>query len=446
MRNRKPDLALAALVLVVTAPIVQALMGHQASRLALTAAIVDHRTVVIDDYDEILSVDYAQRDGHLYSDKAPGQPLLAVPLYAAARAVGAEPAEVYRPFDNLTLWWVTLWSAAIPLAVLAVVIRRFALRVLDDPRAAMAAGVAVPLGTLLAAFGTVLFSHVLAALLGFAAWVLARPRHASRAQLGWAGLLGGLAVVTEYTTGIIVVVTGITVLARHRRDVWAFVVGGLPAVALLLGYNALAWGDPFTFSYDYSATFGAFHELGFFGIRLPDPSLAGEVLVGSRGLFTLTPVVAVGIIGLVDLALDQTRRSIGITGLVVFTTFVMVQSGWFSATAGASPGPRYVVAALPFVAIGVARMFQRIPWLVVATTAIGAVAMLAAILTNPLAQPTESFVFGHWVWLLRTGRWDDTLVTPWLGSPMAQLVQVAVALAMLGWVWQVSAGSSRTRR
>ena len=61
--------------------------------LALTAAIWDDGTLVLDRYEAQLSVDRAVRDGHLYSDKAPGQPLLAVPFYAMYRGVGGEPVE-----------------------------------------------------------------------------------------------------------------------------------------------------------------------------------------------------------------------------------------------------------------------------------------------------------------------------------------------------------------
>jgi hypothetical protein len=385
-------------------------------------------------------VDFAERDGHLYSDKAPGQPLAAVPFYAAARAVGAEPAAVPRFFGNLTLWWTSLWSAAIPLALLAVVIRRTALRALGDRRAAMAAGIAVPLASLLLPFGTVLFGHVLAALLGYGCWVLAQPRDASPRRLALAGLLGGLAVVTEYTTGIIVVVVGVATLVRHRRDAWAFAAGGLPAVLLLLAYNAIAWGDPLLFSYDFSGGFGAFHEQGFFGVTLPDPELTRDVLVGERGLLTLTPVIGVGLVGLVDLVLDPRTRDHGVVGLVVFAAFVALQGGWFSVTAGASPGPRYAVAALPFVAIGVARMWQRLPWLVVLAGAIGAVAMFAGIATNPLAQPTEDFTFGHWVWRMREGSWGDLLWSPWVPDPWGHLVWLALVAATLAWAWRVGAG------
>lgn len=452
LQRWKPEVLLFLVVLVAAAPVVQVLMAHQASRLALTAALIDDGTVRIDAYGPgllegrgpresggILSVDYAVREGHLYSDKAPGQPFLAAPFYGVARAVGAEPGVEQRYFDNLTLWWTSLWSAAIPAAALAVMMRRFALRVTRDPRGATIAAAGMALSSLLLPFATVLFSHVLAAALGFACYLAAREPDAPPFRLAAAGLLGGLAVVTEYTTGIIVVAVGLLVLVRHKVGVLAYVAGGLPVAAVLAIYNAVAWGDPLEFSYDNSGSFAQFHDQGVFGIRVPDPGLTLQVLAGERGLFTLTPVVLVGVIGLVLLARQARTRSVALTGLAVFTAFVAIQGGWFSVTAGASPGPRYVVAALPFVAVGVARMWRFSPHAVVLTVAFGALAMFAAIFTNPLAQPTEEFTLGHWLLRMARGEFGQTLLTPYLGAPWAHLLQLIALGVLLERLWRATA-------
>lgn len=443
LRATRVDILLVALVLVVSAPIVELLMAHQASRLAFTGAVVDRNTIVIDAYTDILSVDFAERDGHLYSDKAPGQPLLATPFYAVARVVGAEPAETERYFDNLTLWWTTLWSSAIPLAVLAVLMRRHALGVTGDPRAATAAAVGMALSTLLLPFSTVLFSHVLAGLLAFAAYLLARDPRASPAGMLGAGLLAGLAVLTEYTTGIVVVVIAVLLMLRRSALLAHYVIGGVPAVVALAAYNTAAWGSPTEFSYANSGAFADFHAQGLFGIRWPSPSLTAQVLVGERGLLSMTPIVLLGVIGLVLLARQRRTREVGVVGLVVFATFVAVQGGWFSVTAGASPGPRYVVAALPFVAVGVAHVWRWSAPAVVAAAVIGAVGMLAAIFTNPLAQPTESFAVGHWIWRMLNDRWGMTLLTPHIGAPLGQLVQVLVALPLLALLWRATTANTR---
>jgi hypothetical protein len=443
-----PELALVAFVLVLAGPIVQLLMAHQASRFAFTAAVWDQGTVQLDAYEPILGVDFARRGDHLYSDKAPGQPFLAAPFYGLARVAGAEPAVLpgteqdQRFFDNLSLWWTSLWSATIPAAALAVMARRLALRTTGDPRAATAAAVALAAGTLVLPFSTVLFGHVLAGALGYGAYLAARDPDAPLPRLAAAGLLGGLAVVTEYTTGIVVVVVGVLVLLRRGPAVLAYVAGGIPAAALLAVYNTVAWGAPLEFSYDNSGSFESFHDQGLFGVNLPDPQLTAQVLFGERGLLTLTPVVLVGVIGLAHLASRRRTREVGVVGLVVFGAFVALQGGWFSVTAGASPGPRYVVPAVPFVAVGIAHAWRWSRATVVAATVVGAVPMLLAIATNPLAQPTETFTAGHWAWRALEGRWGQTLLTPVVPAGWAHLLQLLAAGAVLVVLWRATVAST----
>ena len=427
-RNRA-DVLLAAVVLVLVGPVVQLVQAHQASRLALSAALVEQRTIVIDRYEETLGVDFAEREGHLLSDKAPGQPFLAAPVYAVGRALGLESAARERPIGNRTMWWVSLWSSAVPGAVLAVLLRRAALRV-APPLAATAGALAVATGSMLLPFSSLLFGHVLAALLGFATYLLARDPRASAQRLVAAGVVGGAAVRVEYTGAIVVGVVGVLALLRHRDRVAWFVAGGVPAAVLLGAYNAAAWGSPFRFSYRFSGSFGDVHATGLFGARIPSPATTFEVLVGERGLLTLTPVVLVGLVGSVLLVRRGGRaREHGAVALVVFALYALLQSGWVNPTGGASPGPRYVVPALPFLVFGVAEAFRRRPGLATTGAALGVVPMLLATFTNPLAQPTERWAVGHWVWRLFHDRRADTLLTLPFGDWLL-LVQLALAAAL----------------
>ena len=104
LRAHAVDLALVVLVLACAAPIVQPLGHQQMSRMALTAAVWDDGALRIDGYP--IGVDRAEHDGHVYSDKAPGQPFFAIPAYAAYRATAgrarprAPPRREPRPVDG----------------------------------------------------------------------------------------------------------------------------------------------------------------------------------------------------------------------------------------------------------------------------------------------------------------------------------------------------------
>src|SRR4051812_27733275 len=67
---------------------------NQNSRFAMVRAILERHTLQIDAY-QLHTGDRAFHDGHYYSDKAPGQSLMALPAAAVsrglARAVGVDP-------------------------------------------------------------------------------------------------------------------------------------------------------------------------------------------------------------------------------------------------------------------------------------------------------------------------------------------------------------------
>ncbi|OWY60407.1 hypothetical protein B7486_69350, partial [cyanobacterium TDX16] len=97
--------ALVLLVLAVLGPFVAEFTAQAGARYGLAGAIVDDGTIRLDGHRRLLAADdWAERDGHVYSDKAPGQIVLAVPLYAAARAVGSEPATDARFQGDLGAW------------------------------------------------------------------------------------------------------------------------------------------------------------------------------------------------------------------------------------------------------------------------------------------------------------------------------------------------------
>jgi hypothetical protein len=85
--RRRPQLPLFLLVFGVYAYFYQAGGWNQNSRFDLTRAIVEHHTIAIDAFADNTG-DKAQREGHWFSDKAPGLSLLAVPPYAGAARAG----------------------------------------------------------------------------------------------------------------------------------------------------------------------------------------------------------------------------------------------------------------------------------------------------------------------------------------------------------------------
>lgn len=413
------SLALFLLVLAIAAPFAHHYGEQQGSRYALTAALWDRQTVVLDEYTHLLGRDRAVVDGVTYSDKAPGQPFLMVPFYAVYRLAGGEPPDTLVWEGDLGMWWLTVWSAAIPGALLAVLMYRWAQQVQRNK--ALVATLTMSLGTLLLVYSTILFGHVLAALALFGMFLLLRDEDASRWRLFAAGLLGGAAVLIEYPAALVVMVLVVAAVVRHRGRVLAVVGGGIPAAVLLVLYNIRLFGSPFVFTYQWSAFSGAKEEANELVGIFAGPTLErlAHVLVSPRGLLIATPVIAVCLVGMVLLWRKGSRFDAAVAA-GAFLVMLAVQGSWSTSYAGGA-GPRYVVPALPFLVAPLAVVWARWRLITSVLAGIGVVTIVAATLTEP--QLASQFEAGLRFWLTRLvgGEFTSTVYT----------------LAVGGWGWAV---------
>lgn len=386
--SRRAGVLLALVFLLTVGPWIKHLTAQPAARIALTAAIADRGTIRLDPYEGILGIDRVERDGHLYSDKAPGQPLFAVPFYMAATAVGGHPAEDLGFEGGLVLWWVTFWSCAVPGAALVWMVHRTLTR--THPATALWGAAAVGFGSLVLPFSSELYGHVLATALGFAAWLLVRDGRPTPARLALSGALLGASVVVEYQMALLVAVVVIAAGRRRLADVPWLAFGGAPFAVGLLAYQSAAFGGALRTSYAQKDV----HTTAVVGV--PKVGQALEVLVGSRGLLVFTPVLLLGLIGLVRLALaaGPSQRD-AIVALAVFVGYLALQAGWANPWGGEMPGPRYMIPALPFLGLGVAATWAALPLLSRVLLGVSTLAMLLPVVTLHLVPEGGSTVSSH---------------------------------------------------
>ncbi len=124
-----------------------------------------------------------------------------------------------------------------------------------------------------------MFGHLVAAALGFAAFVAAWSGigATTRRDLRFAaaGLCAGLAVLAEYQTVFIAGAVLVYVAVRTLRGAAFFVAAAVPSALALAAYNAAAFDSPFHLSYRYVASnFASDQAKGFFGIGVPGPRTA----------------------------------------------------------------------------------------------------------------------------------------------------------------------------
>lgn len=396
------DLLLAFGILLLAGPLVQEWDAQAAPRYSLTAAVVEHHTLELDRYEPALYIDRAQYRGHTYSDKAPYQPLLAVPALGLWDLVGGEVFPI-RPdqdgaylrlqddVDHRGLWWVTLWSSTFPAIALAIATRRMVASV--HPAQATAVAVAMAVGTLLLPFASLLFGHVLAALFVALAWSRLREPQLTvrRALVG--GLWLGAAVGTEYTVALVAAVALVAtwVAAGLARAAWLS-VGTVVATLPLLLYNWLVFEDPFEVAYQgHLPNFQGSGALGVYNLTVPKGEEVWRALFSSKGLFVLTPVMVLAFAGcaLAIRGRGPTRRD-AVVALTCFVLLLAASTG-IDGIGGASPGPRYLIPVLPLFAIPLAEAWRRVPRLAAAATAVGAAWMVLAAATFPLAASVRTW-------------------------------------------------------
>ena len=102
-----------------------------------------------------------------------------------------------------------------------------------------------------------------------------------------------------------------------------------------MSYQWATTGSPFRSGYQGKDVHGG-ASLFITGIRRPD-TLA-DVLFGSRGLFLFTPVVLLGLIGLVR-RWRRDRDDGALLSLWVCGLFILLQAGWVNPWGGDGPGP-----------------------------------------------------------------------------------------------------------
>ncbi|HMF44008.1 MAG TPA: hypothetical protein VKQ32_25215 [Polyangia bacterium] len=435
-------------------------------RVWATRAVVSHHVLRIDEIEREWGWvnDKAKNDQHVFSSKAPGASLVGVPVLwvqtKLRQLVGWPP-----PGKRETTFWLRLIVVKLPMCLFLFLFARYAERVTGSAWARDAAVIALGLGTLLYPYGNLFVGHALAAATAFSAFILIDeagpdddrndPGVAIDARrLLAAGLLAGLTVIFEYQAALVSVALAVYVAVRYRRrpsSTALFVAGAVPPAVALGAYHTALFGRPWEFPLAHveNPVFArTAHAAGFHGLSVPQPAAFPAFLLSpSYGLFAFSPVLLLGVAGVVALFLRRSRSARRDAALVtaicvLMFLFLAGMSNW---RAGWCVGPRYIATVAPFLMLPMLKSWTRVGgrwWL----TALAVGLLIPSVVLNVVSGALyphypESFdnpVFDLAFPLIGEGYapyglgWLLHLPGRWSLAPLALVVAAALALIAAG--------------
>jgi hypothetical protein len=311
--------------------------------------------------------------GHYYSDKAPGQPLAALPVTAATRVVlGVVGVKANSETGIVAQTYVdTIATAALPAVVAALALYWVALRLGASPGGAAFAAGAFGLATPMWIYATFFWDHALATaglIVAFTLAVELRRAGSPRRDflLGAAvGLSAGWAAISEFPSAVPAALIAVFALThvwtpnRRHRVLVGLMAGGVPCGLVLLAYNWAAFGSPLHFGYSNEVSFVlrrlAGEDTGIAGHTYPKANVVRELLVGRfRGLLPLAPALLLAPLGIVRLARRPETRTSAVVLAVIPLYYLIENSAFIDWHGGSSYGPRHLSGALPFLCLPLA--------------------------------------------------------------------------------------------
>ena len=196
--------------------------------------------------------------------------------------------------------------------------------------------------------------------LSLGAWLLLRRPQSTRHAAGCGAALG-MAVLCRPAAAVVVLCVGAYLLWVDRRRYAAYVLGGLPFLALLLAYQGYYFGNPLVFGQTMASQRIALRDTGSTALWQSSwlESVPGLLFSPGRGLVWFSPVLVLGLLSAV--AVWKRRRYHPLIPLQASVLLLVLMAGkWFDWWGGSTWGYRSIVDAAPFLALLMIPLVQRV--------------------------------------------------------------------------------------
>jgi hypothetical protein len=297
-------------------------------------------------------------DGHAYARNAPGTYFTGAAVYwVLQRVFGLS----YRSDFDLSSTLVTFFTTGLSSALVFLLLYRLAKQATASRLGGACVAAAYSFGTLAFPYSGTLYQHQTAAVFFFASFSLAFWRRRTGDER-WVrpaleGLLLGLGLSYSFAflpIGLCLAAYGLSPLGRTRTA--CFLAGLALGVAPLLAINALFYGGPLTTVYQAS------HDAQVTTLQFSAATIARRLHFyftdPTTGLLFYSPVLLLCVPGLARFPreLRCERLTLGVGALLTFGHLLV--AGGIGAL---QFGPRLVIPALPYLALGFVPFWTREP-------------------------------------------------------------------------------------
>jgi hypothetical protein len=248
-------------------------------------------------------------------------------------------------------------------------------------------------------------------------------------------------MISEYTVAPVVLLLGLRVLrGRRLAAVTRFCLGALPPLALLLLYNALCFGSPFSLSSAHEAApqYSELARHGLFGVGPPSAKVMLAFFFNpSRGFVLFSPFWLWAVPGFVAWWRSGRDRADCVFALAAVALSVVILSGYAQWEGGFCLGSRYLVPVTFFGALGIpfALKSRLSRWLFAAAVAFSVAQLFLLTSSWPYIAWNQIWPVANVAWWTIVHHW----VAPNLGHslglpPVWSLVPPALATAAALWL------------
>ncbi len=332
-------------------------VGHNvASRYWTVQRLVDDGTM---EHPDAWSIDTVRIDGRYYSSKPPNYSLILAGEAWVVKTLTGMPVGEHERFY---LTYLVFVSQVVPYCLMLWLGARFVAELTEERWERAYAMAALSFACLPFGYAVTLNNHTPTAIFLFVVLVLVvRARERMRRGIAFTiGCLCGLAFTFELTAGAFAAAFMALVAYRDRRMIgWALCGALLPIVPTLATYYVIS-GKPLPFYaqkelYDYAGSYWNSPK-SLDALNEPKLVYGFQALFGLRGLFSLTPI---GILALVGMIREVRNRglmagemlAIGGASLTVIAYIISTTNNYGGAAMGmrwfAQFGPLWAIAAIP---------------------------------------------------------------------------------------------------